>query len=126
MYIRTCKHTYIQLTAPYDTLPRRFASRASNVQGIIYDPTVGSSQFFFFFFRNSPPITLSMNNRITLYSYYVQLSATPCRQLRTMVDNVMRPFFPISIGIINILILKCLKFAMTNCTGFWITWTGHF
>ena len=57
----------------YATPPRCFASRASNFLGFIYDPTVGSSHFNIFF-RNSP----------------VQLSATLCQQLRTIVDNVMR------------------------------------
>ena len=37
-------------------------------------------------------VTLSMNNHITLFSYYIQLSATLCGQLRTIVHNAMRLF----------------------------------
>ena len=42
-----------------------------------------------------PVVTLFMNNQITLCSYYVQLFATLCEQLRTIVHNVMRLFFTI-------------------------------
>ena len=38
--------------------------------------------------KGHPAITLSNNNRITLCSYYVQLSSTQCQQLRTLVHNV--------------------------------------
>ena len=44
-----------------------------------------------FIFVIHPAITISTNNRITLCSYYVQLSATILR-LRPIVDNVMRLF----------------------------------
>ena len=54
-------------------------------------PRSGHSSFIFS--KITPAITLSTNNRITLCSYYVQLSATLREQLRTSVDNVMRLFF---------------------------------
>ena len=51
-----------------------------NFQGFISDLTVGSSQFIFLI---HPAITLSMNNRITLCSYYAQLSTNIYVQLLT-------------------------------------------
>ena len=50
----------------YVATPRRFATRASDFQGSIYEPTVGSAHFYILKF------TLSM---------------------RTIVDNAMRVFF---------------------------------
>ena len=62
---------YVCYAAP----PRILAS-------FIYTPMVRSSQFYFF--EIHPTITLSMINQITLYSYYVQLSAMLFGQLLTM------------------------------------------
>ena len=45
------------------------------------------------FFEIHPATTLSMNNLITICSYYVQLSATLCQHLRTIIHNVMRLFY---------------------------------
>ena len=45
------------------------------------------------FFQNSPAITLSTNNRISLCSYYIQLSATLLVHLCTIVGNVVRLSF---------------------------------
>ena len=65
----------------YYTPPRRFASQALHL---------GSSQFYYFFSKFTPLcITLSMNNRITLFSFYVQ----PYGKLPTIIDKVMRRFF---------------------------------
>ena len=80
MYVRRYVCMFVCLFVCYVTPPRRFASRAPNVQGFIYDPTVGSFQLFFFIHAAT---TLSTNNRITLCSYYIQLSATLYEQLRT-------------------------------------------
>ena len=45
-------------------------------------------------FNATPPVaTLSMNNRITISSYYVQLFPSLSEQLRTNVHNVMRLFY---------------------------------
>ena len=56
--------------------------RHQNCQGFFYDPHGGVVSVFFFFLTH-PAIALSMNNRITIGSYYVQLSTMLCEQLRT-------------------------------------------
>ena len=61
------------------------------LSGVHLRPAVGSSRFYHF--EIHPAITLSTNNRITLCSYYVQLSTTLCEQLHTIVENVMYLFF---------------------------------
>ena len=88
-YVLLCmlEQMFVCMCFCYATRPRRFAF--SHVEGFIYDPTVGSSQFFF---EIHPAVTLSTNSRITLCSYYVHMSATLSEQLRTIVDNVMRMF----------------------------------
>ena len=48
---------------------------------------VSSTTPRFFFFEIHRPITVSMNNRSTLCSYYVSFSATLCEQLRTTVQQ---------------------------------------
>ena len=45
------------------------------------------------FFKIHPPVPFSMNNQITLCSYYVQLSTILCEQLHTIVDDFMHLFF---------------------------------
>ena len=55
--------------------------------------TPRSGRLSFIFIEIHTTITLSTNNRITLCSHYVQLSATLGEQLRTIVNNVMRLFF---------------------------------
>ena len=72
----------------YASHTRCFASRAPNIQGFIYDPTVGLSQFYFF--EIHPAITLSTNNTelpFVVITYicpqrysnnYVQLLTTSC------------------------------------------------
>ena len=53
-------------------------------------PRLGHKFFF------GPTNTLSMNDQITLFSYYVELSATLCEQLRTIIHKVMHLFYDCS------------------------------
>ena len=46
-----------------------------------------------FFLEIYPAVTLSLNNRITLCNYYLQFSATICKQLRTIIHNVTHLLF---------------------------------
>ena len=55
-----------------------------------------------YFFKIHHAINLFTNHQITLYSYYVQLSAMLFEQLCTVVHNVMRHFF------------DCLKLRVTK------------
>ena len=63
-----------------------YSISGAKFSGVHLQPTVGSSQFFFFFIH--PSITLFTNNQIKLCSYYIQLSATLCEQLHTIVESV--------------------------------------
>ena len=55
------------------TRPRLFVSQASNVLVFIYDPR--SDRLSLILFDNHPVITVSTNDRITLYMFHLQLSA---------------------------------------------------
>ena len=55
---------------------------------------VGSLQYIFS--KNSPHYYISMNNRITLCCFYVQLFSTQCERSRTTVHNVNCLFFRLS------------------------------
>ena len=54
----------------YATPPKRFASRAPNVQGVIHDPPVGSSQFIFFEIHRT--ISLSIELLFVVITYNCQ------------------------------------------------------
>ena len=89
------QQVYVCMCVCYAT-PRRSASQTPNFQTeLIYDTTstIVSSRFNVFI---HPDITPSTNNRMTICSYYVQLSATLCEQLCTIVDNIMRLFLQLS------------------------------
>ena len=82
----------VSVYVSFVTPPRCFASRLPNCRGFIYDPTAWSSHFNIFK-KNHPCINISMNNRITVCSYYAQLSTTPSEQLCIIVQNVIRIFY---------------------------------
>ena len=75
---------YVMLILP-DALRQAFRCSSTT-------PRSGRQYLLLFCFKIQPAITLSTNNRITHYIYYMQLSATLREQLRTIVDNVMRLF----------------------------------
>ena len=69
---------------------RRTVGSSTTHGRVIYDATVGSSTTHgrvhsVLFFEIHPAIKLSTNKRITLCSYYIQLSATLCEQLRSAI-----------------------------------------
>ena len=72
------------------TPSRRFASRALNFQGFIYDPNFGSSVLFFS--RDSSHYQQS-NYPLYITHYFVQLSGTIFQQLRTIDHNVIGLFY---------------------------------
>ena len=73
MYV--CLYACVCLYVCYATLTC-FAYRAPIFQEFIYDYTVRSWQFNFV--KIPSVVTLSMNNQITLCSYYVQLFTMAC------------------------------------------------
>ena len=87
-----CVRSYVCMYVRYATPPRHFVSTLSE---LLLRPQEGVVAILLFSkFTNT--IILSTNNRITLSSYCVQLFATLCEHLRTIVRNAMRVFYDCS------------------------------